>query len=205
MCDTARHSIDRGDAPQEAFLTMLPKHFMFTPSEAMIESLSEAARVRAQRTAEFVRENCPHSHAEAGQVLRAVIAEGLGWGGPGREFVVGLKSWSGGVGMNMLADAARAGDGSFRAAGAILLHPACDAFAVPPALALGGIPAIIGWAKDDEKVPYSLAELYTAVDSVELVTFESGGHSKFNGTGGLPNFDDSVAAWYQKHFMPQAV
>jgi len=183
---------------------MLPKHFMMEPSQAMIKSMEvEEEREHWQRLAAKMRDLRPRSDADGGQVLRAVIAEGLGWGAPGKKFVIGGKSWSGGPVMSLLAEAARAGGESFQAAGAILIHPGCDAFSVPPALALHGIPTILGWAKDDSKVPYSMAGRFDSVDSVELVTFERGGHHAFDGSGGLPNFDDNIDAWYRKHFLSQ--
>ena len=200
-----RHSIDRGDAPQDAFLTMLPKHFMMEPSQAMIKSMEvEEEREHWQRLAAKMRDLRPRSDADGGQVLRAVIAEGLGWGAPGKEFVLGLKSWSGCIGMNVLADATRVGgDETLGVVGAILIHPAWDTCKVPPKQVLDRVPTILGWAKDDSKVPYSMAGRFDSVDSVELVTFERGGHHAFDGSGGLPNFDDSIDAWYRKHFLSQ--
>ena len=200
-----RHSIDRGDAPQDAFLTMLPKHFMMEPSQAMIKSMEvEEEREHWQRLAAKMRDLRPRSDADGGQVLRAVIAEGLGWGAPGKEFVLGLKSWSGCIGMNVLADATRVGgDETLGVVGAILIHPAWDTCKVPPKQVLDRVPTILGWAKDDSKVPYSMAGRFDSVDSVELVTFERGGHHAFDGSGGLPNFDDNIDAWYRKHFLSQ--
>ena len=50
---------------------------------------------------------CPRSIGDGAGVMRAVIEQGLGWGSAGKSFVLCIKSWSGAIGVHMLADAAR--------------------------------------------------------------------------------------------------
>ena len=52
---------------------------------------------------------CPRSLADAAVVLRAVIDQGLDWGAAGKPFTIGVKSWSGPVGIKLIADAVQSG------------------------------------------------------------------------------------------------
>ena len=102
----------------------------------------------------------------------------------GRKFVLGIKSWSGGIGVSLLAQAAREPDGEMRRhiAGAIVMHPGTfDAAAISAAVGGLEVPFLLGWARDDAKVPYSWSRHFTAHRNVELVTYESGGHHNFDG------------------------
>ena len=117
--------------------------------------------------------------------------------------------------MRMLAQIARSNnetgteDTSFAGniQGAIIMHAACfDKKDIIDVMSSGVIPtALMSWAKDDPLVPYAVSKMYldaaasnsgNDVDTkVKLVTYESGGHHNFDGSGGLPNFDDEVIEW----------
>eukprot|EP01047_Picozoa_sp_COSAG01_P083749 COSAG01_NODE_17662_length_1133_cov_1.137331_1_plen_147_part_10 len=145
---------------------MLPKHFYDLPPQAMVDQImgagaaSPAARQQMQAMLARGREEAPRTVADGAAVMRAVITQvinqnniscsialchvyrvqGLGWGSGGRKFVLGIKSWSGGIGVSLLAQAAREPDGEMRRhiAGAIVMHPGTfDAAAI--SAAVGGL------------------------------------------------------------------
>jgi hypothetical protein len=201
FCALDWHSIDRTDKPQDDFLTMLPKHFgEMPPPEAramMFKGMPEDKVAAFNALLQKMADCCPRSVSDGAGVLRGAIEQGLGWGTEGRPFILGIKSWSGGVGIRMRADATReAGTFKKNIGGAILMHPGClDVSEIKDALA--GLPAVLGWAKDDKKVPFSLSKAYMASSSdIKLIAFEQGGHHNFDGSSGLPNFDDDVVEWF---------
>lgn len=90
--------------------------------------------------------------------------------------------------------------------GAIIMHPGCfNKKDIVDVMSSGIIPtALMCWAKDDPLVPYGASAMYLDAASsngndakVKLVTYESGGHHNYDGTGGLPNFDDEVICWIE--------
>lgn len=218
------HSIDRSvdDDSNDEYLTCLPKHMMELASceedmEEMAQLFTSTERQEWIRTfAHGISSGmCPRTFDDGGRIFRAVIEEGLGWGKNHTSFILGLKSWSGGMGMRMLAQIARSNhetgteDTSFAGniQGAIIMHAACfDKKDIIDVMSSGVIPtALMCWAKDDPLVPYAVSKMYldaaasnsgNDVDTkVKLVTYESGGHHNFDGSGGLPNFDDEVIEW----------
>ena len=215
------HSIDRSvdDGANTEFLTCLPKHMMEMSSddenlEFAIQLFSEDRQEWAREFAKCTRDGtCPRTFDDGGRILRAVIEEGLGWGGRDKPLVLGIKSWSGGLGMRMLAQCHRdrctiKGDGitpstfADNIMGVILMHPACyDISDIEDAMSSGMIPAaLICWAKDDPMVPCKFSRFYLdAAGNTEakLVTYEKGGHHNFDGSEGLPNFDDDVIDWIE--------
>ena len=240
------HSIDRSDTFQEEFLTMLPKHYFTTPSEATgdrddilslfggTEQQQEDKKQKMSAMFDHCDENCPRSFREAAVVWKAIIQQGLGWGTSingkvnNKPFIPCFKSWSGGVGMELLLQAAAekkmvmlgqtddnknsknggGGDDSsffFRDCiqGAVIMHPACFESSENVQLALSGdLPVLAVWAKDDPLVPYRYSERLLVHDQVQLVTYESGGHGSFNGSSpDDPNFDDEIVRWIKKKFV----
>ena len=195
------HSIDRRDAPQDAFLTMLPKHFNDPISESFADSVSTTDISQMTMKLAAKAATTPRSLADAASVLRQIITEALGWGGTDNtKFVLGIKSWSGGVVMTMLAELARTGGGlREHIAGIFAMHPAYFAVSSATPGTLEGIPTIMCWAKDDH-IPFALTEYYIGAPTLELIAYESGRHHNFDGTDNLPNFDDSVLAWWKKYF-----
>lgn len=194
------HSIDRTDQPQEEFLTMLPKHMFSAPAkDSQEEILAMYSDDRQEWARDFfaqIRESCPRSTKQGAEALRAVIEQGLGWGTAEKPFILGVKSWSGGLGVSMLLDAARRKD-DFRKgiAGAVIMHPACYLDEADCATAVKDLPVLMCWAKDDPMVPYLLSSRFLVHEKVKLVTMEEGGHANFDGTDDLPNFDDIVLTW----------
>lgn len=212
------HSIDRSvdDDTNDEFLTCLPKHIMDVPScekdrEEIIQLMSSVERQEWWRKFSCaISKTCPRSFDDGGRIFRAVIEEGLGWGKEDTPFILGLKCWGGGVGMRMLAQIHRDSikDASFvdNLQGAIIMHTACfDKRDIADVMSSGIIKtALMCWAKDDPLVPYGLSRLYLDAagssgndDKVKLVTYERGGHHNFDGSGGLPNFDDEVREWIE--------
>ncbi|KAL9188162.1 hypothetical protein ACHAXT_006540 [Thalassiosira profunda] len=206
------HSIDRSvdDENNVEYLTCLPKHLLdVSPDANYLEEMmswypTDESREKMGKLLAAVKAGgiCPRGLDDAATILRAVIEEGLGWGTDNTPFVLGVKSWSGGVGMRMLAQLHRDG-GSDRPkfAGAVIMHPGCfDKRDIEEGMASGIVPkTLMCWAKDDPLVPYPVSELYKSAggDKVKLVTYESGGHHNFDGTGSLPNFDDEVMKWIE--------
>jgi hypothetical protein len=197
------HSIDRTDEPQDAFLTMLPKHIFSVPSNSAaqeyIDLYPKDRREWARGFFNQVEECCPRSYQQGAEALKAVIEDGLGWGVERKPFILGVKSWSGGVGIKMLAEAARQG-GSFKEniTGAVIMHPACFLDKDECRSAVKDIPVLMCWAKDDQLVPYQLSSHFLVHDRVNLVAYDKGGHANFDGSNNLPNFDDDVITWLQK-------
>ena len=78
-------------------------------------SLVRQRRQKMKAMFQHINENCPRSFREAAVVLKAVIQQGLGWGNPleedsigkGKGFIPCFKSWSGGVGMELLLQASK--------------------------------------------------------------------------------------------------
>jgi hypothetical protein len=198
------HSIDRTDEYQEEFLTLLPKHILSVPSDEaakeFIDLYPEERQEWARDFFEQVRECCPRSINEGAAILRALIQDGLGWGVHGKPFILGVKSWSGGIGTAMLAEEARQDDSSFRKQieAAIIMHPACFVEKDDYARAVDGIPTLLCWAKDDTLIPYQLSSRFLVHDKVKLISYERGGHANFDGSDDLPNFDNEIMAWLQK-------
>ena len=212
------HSIDRSvdDDSNNEFLTCLPKHIMDVSSckrdrEEIIQLFSSNERQEwCRKLCDAISSGiCPRSFDDGGRIFRAIIEEGLGWGTKDTPFILGLKSWSGGLGMRMLAQIHRNSgtDGvSFanNIQGAIIMHPGCfDKQDIVDAMSTGMIPtALMCWAKDDPLVPSVVSKMYldaacsSGNDSkVKLVTYENGGHHNFDGSDGLPNFDIEVRDW----------
>ena len=210
------HSIDRSvdDDSNTEFLTCLPKHMM----EVSTTDVEEIAQLHATKDRQdwyrgFAKAieggACPRGFEDGGKILRGVIEEGLGWGKSNTPFILGIKSWSGGLGMRFLSQIHRSGSAVDRAfagniQGAIIMHPGCfDKKDIVDAMSSGIVKtSLMCWAKDDPLVPYSVAQMYldaagsNGKDSkVKLCTYESGGHHNFDGTEDLPNFDDSVIEW----------
>ena len=133
----------------------------------------------------------------------------MGWGKSNIPFILGIKSWSGGLGIRFLSQIYRGGSAEDQAfagniQGAIIMHPGCfDKKDIVDAMSSGIVKtALMCWAKDDPLVPYPVAQMYLDAadsngndDKVKLCTYESGGHHNFDGTEDLPNFDDSVIEW----------
>lgn len=215
------HSIDRSvdDRANTEFLTCLPKHIWETSTNG--ENLEDVIRLfdsedRREWLRNFAKDiddgACPRKDGEGGRILRAVIEEGLGWGERDTPFILGIKSWSGGLGVRMLAQCHRecrnskedgATPSSFvdNIKGVIMMHPACYSKSdIEDAMSSGMIPAVLMcWAKDDPLVPYKMSQTYLDASSsntkVKLVSYERGGHHNFDGSEGLPNFDDDVIKW----------
>lgn len=218
------HSIDRSvdDDSNNEFLTCLPKHTMEVPScekerEEIIKLFPTAERQEwCRKFCSGISSGiCPRSFEDGGRIYQAVIEEGLGWGTPDRPFVLGIKSWSGGLGMRMMAQIHRnrvsGTEDTISFAdnlqGAIIMHPGCfDKKDIMDVMSSGIIPSVLMcWAKDDPRVPYEVSKLYLNAASssgndskVKLVTYESGGHHNFDGSDGLPNFDDEIIEWIDR-------
>jgi len=194
------HSIDRTDEHQEEFLTMLPKHIFSAPSasdeQELVEMYPEGRREWAKGFFHQIRQSCPRTTKEGAVVLRAVIQSGLDWGTAEKPFYLGVKSWSGGIGVAMLSEAARQGD-SFREniSGAVIMHPAFFLGEEDCRYAVENIPTLLCWAKDDPLVPYKLSSRFLVHDQVKFVSYEKGGHANFDGSNSLPNFDDEILTW----------
>lgn len=218
------HSIDRGDAYQEAFLTMLPKHMFSVPPPDVAEDVlamfpdddPDDSRSKARSLFGHCQENCPRGFDEAAEVFKAVIQQGLGWGTSARTpFIPCMKSWSGGVGMEMLIQAAQeaantdGGDdddaATFRDSiqGAIIMHPGCFKGAGEIAGAMAIVPAaLVAWARDDHLVPYPLSQRFMVHDGVKLVSYDYGRHGSFDGSDpNEPNFDDDIIAWVKETYL----
>lgn len=229
------HSLDRGDAvAQQEFMTMLPKHYLTTPEGDLLEDMLDQWNQNGQENDtdlvckdkmralfEVTAQHCPRTFEEAAGVLKAAIQQGLGWGVPshgggggGKSFVPCIKSWSGGVGMEMLFQAnsdKRNKDlvPCFRdyIQAAIIMHPACFQTKEYVKQALdGNLPVLAAWSKDDPLVPYAMSQRFQeAHDDITLVTYESGGHGSFDGStvpgGGQPNFDDEILKWMTDRFL----
>eukprot|EP00584_Thalassiosira_punctigera_P020463 CAMPEP_0172557748 /NCGR_PEP_ID=MMETSP1067-20121228/75042_1 /TAXON_ID=265564 ORGANISM="Thalassiosira punctigera, Strain Tpunct2005C2" /NCGR_SAMPLE_ID=MMETSP1067 /ASSEMBLY_ACC=CAM_ASM_000444 /LENGTH=264 /DNA_ID=CAMNT_0013346911 /DNA_START=90 /DNA_END=881 /DNA_ORIENTATION=+ len=133
------HSIDRSvdDDSNNEFLTCLPKHIMDVSSsckedmEEIIQLFSSSEqRDQCRKMCHVISSGiCPRSYNDGGRILHAVIKEGLGWGTNDKPFILGLKSWSGGLGMRMLAQLHRKNDiddtnFAKNIQGAIIMHPA---------------------------------------------------------------------------------
>jgi hypothetical protein len=196
------HSIDRSDSYQEDFLTLLPKHIFSVPDnfEDFVDLYPENRREWAHNFLTHCKEHCPREYSEGAQVLRAVIEQGLGW--TDKSFIPCIKSWGGGLGITMLAEATRE-NGTFKnnIIGAVIMHPAC--FFEPQICqdAVKDIPAIFCWAEDDPLAPYPLSSQFLIHSRVKLVSYETGGHGGFDGTQGLPDFDEEVVAWMKEEMM----
>lgn len=139
-----------------------------------------------------------------------MIEEGLGWGTSNdTKFILGVKSWSGGLGMRFLSQLSHSKSETDRKfaeniQGAIIMHPGCfDKGDIKEAMSSGIVKtALMCWALDDPLVPYKVSQMYLDAagsngndDKIKLCTYESGGHHNFDGTEGLPNFDDAVIEW----------
>ena len=216
------HSIDRSvdDDSNTEFLTCLPKHIMdvsSSPSDVEEFAVLHATKDRQDWLRGFAKavENgaCPRTFNDGSRILRSVIEEGLHWGtSSDTQFILAVKSWSGGLGMRMLADIGRRScddDDSFakNIQGAIIMHPGCfDKGDLQDAMSSGVVKcALMCWAKDDPLVPYPMAQMYLDAagsngndDKIKLCTYEKGGHHNFDGTESLPNFDDEVVDWVEK-------
>jgi len=217
------HSIDRSvdDGTNTEFLTCLPKHIMETTSdESAMEEIvrmfdSEERREWCQKFSSAINGGiCPRTFDDGGKILRSVIEEGLGWGTKDKRVVLAIKSWSGGLGMRMLAQVHRGrasggggGGTSFadNVQGAIIMHPACfDRRDIVDAMSYGVVPsALMCWARDDPLVPYGVSRMYVDAAArgrteLKLSTYERGGHHNFDGSDtSLPNFDDEVIEWIE--------
>lgn len=199
------HSLDRTDAYQEEFLTMLPKHILSVPSDEALQQEFVDMYPQAQREwikgfFKQVKECCPRSTQQGGHILRAVIEQGLGWGVQEKPFVLGVKSWSGGIGVAMLSDAAQDDNDSFRRniRGAVVMHLACFLDETACANAVKDLPVLMCWAENDPLMSYKLSSRYLVHDGVKLVTYDSGGHANFDGSDELPNFDGEILVWLEQ-------
>jgi hypothetical protein len=207
------HSIDRSDAYQEEFLTLLPKHIFDVPSDDVVKEISEmlppTQREGLVQLFSHCKEHCPRSLSDGAEIFRAVITQGLGWGtSPSKSFIPCIKSWSGGVGMQMLYEARHDDndvDQTFRRSivGVVIMHP--GSFSLTPTQtrqAISNIPALVVWAKDDNLVPYPLSKRYLVHDDVQLMTYETGQHGSFDGSSpDDPNFDDNILTWIQEKYL----
>jgi hypothetical protein len=206
------HSIDRGDAYQEEFLTLLPKHIFDVPPDDVVKEISEMLPPTQGegmvRLFAHCKQHCARPLSDGAEIFRAVITQGLGWGtSPSKSFIPCIKSWSGGVGMQMLYQAGLDDDvdPTFRQSimGVVIMHPAT--FSLTPAQirqAMSNLPALMVWAKDDHLVPYPLSKRYLNHDDVQLVTYETGQHGSFDGSSpDDPNFDDNILAWIQEKYL----
>jgi len=202
------HSIDRTDEPQVDFLTMLPKHIFSAPKSQPVRDelismhATEEGREWMRGAFRSADEYCPRGFDDGADILKAVIRQGLGWGTPTTRFVLGTKSWSGGVGVQLLAKSAH-NDPDFKrnVAGAVIMHPACFYEAAVIRDAVNDLPdVLVGWAKDDGKAPYKLLEKFLGAgnENIKVVSYESGGHANFDGEDNLPNFDDDIVAWIRR-------
>jgi hypothetical protein len=209
------HSIDRSDDYQEEFLTLLPKHIFDCPSQEVVKEIAamfskEEDQENFQNLMANCREWCPRNLSDGAQILKAVITQGLGWGTPSKPFILCVKSWSGGIGVKLLAATAAAVDAEdeeaavFRKsiAGVVIMHPAVFQLSAEEVKnAIMGIPALLVWAKDDQMVPYPLSLRFLVHDDVNLVTYETGHHGSFDGSNSSdPNFDDNIIAWLQTKY-----
>ena len=209
------HSIDRSvdDDNNDEFLTCLPKHIMdVSPDDVENIAQLHATTERQEwlrNVAKTIKDGvCPRTFDDGAKILRSIIEEGLIWGNETTQFVLAIKSWSGGLGMRLLAQLATSSspqDKEFASniKGAIIMHPACfNKSDIVDTMASGVVRnSLLCWAKDDPLVPYPLSQIYLDAarsngdDHVQLVTYERGGHHNFDGTDGLPNFDDCVVKW----------
>lgn len=202
------HSIDRStDQPQTSFLTLLPKHIFSAPSNEKLELfLSELpignARNAARKTVEMLRDECPRSTSEGSKVLRAVIVEGLGWGTAAKKkFILGIKSWSGSIGMQLVQDSKTDSELTGSIESMVAMHPACFSLCREECQSiLQEVPdTLLCWAKDDTKAPFFMSKWFTNESGrVKLVTYTEGNHHNFDGTDGLPNFNDEVIDWFNE-------
>jgi hypothetical protein len=212
------HSIDRSvdDESNNEFLTCLPKHIMdASTDDTEVEEIAQmhATEDRRQWFRNFAKALkdgcCPRSYDDGAKILRALIEEGLGWGKKHTPFVLGIKSWSGGLGMRLLAKlqgSTNVEDEVFakNLIGAIIMHPACfNKKDILDGMSSGIVrSSLMCWAKDDPLVPYPVTQLYLDAATsngheVKLITYEKGGHHNFDGTDDLPNFDDDVIEWIE--------
>lgn len=210
------HSIDRSvdDSCNAEFLTCLPKHIMDISSDdveefAQLFSTQEKQDWYRNFAKAMQHGVCPRTYDDGARVLHAVIEQGLGWGKTNTPFVLGIKSWSGGLGMRLLAQLYRSNtpeDTVFASHihGVIIMHAGCfNKKDIADAMALGKA-SLMCWAKDDPLVPYPVTQLYldaassSGNDHLKLCAYEIGGHHNFDGSDNLPNFDDEVIQWIDK-------
>jgi len=202
------HSIDRTpEQPQSVFLTLLPKNLFSQPTpegmKDLLEDLPPGNEERMEKLVESLKE-CKRTTLDGSKILKAIIQQGLGWGcvageGPAKPFTLCTKSWSGAVGMELLQHA-RETDPSFVAAmdGMVAMHPACFGMTRETCRSIlaGGPDTLMCWASDDNKAPYCMAKWFAEGNpNVRLVVYEEGGHHNFDGSGGLPNFNEEVEQW----------
>lgn len=192
FCAIDWHSLDRTDKPQDEFLTMLPKHFFDSVDDdlfqRMLIGLPEDKIAKQKKLLDDINRQCPRSNEDGAVVLRDMIEQGCGWGKEGKSFALCIKSWSGGIGMQMLIDAKKE-NGEFRKniAGAVIMHPAYFKEQGGVAEAIEGLPVVMCWAKDDPKVPYKIFSGEYLDAGAKVLGPESGGHANF------PEFDEHAA------------
>ena len=120
--------------------------------------------------------------------LKAMIQHGCGWGqSSAKPFALCLKSWSGGVGTQMLIDnnivskrtmAATDVTDCMHISGAVIMHPAY--FKEHGAKeAVEGVPVLMCWARDDPKVSYKLFSQQYLDGGAKIVGPLEGGHANF--------------------------
>ena len=184
-CAIDWHSLDRTDRPQDEFLTMLPKHFFDSVDDDLFQriltGLPADKAAKQKKLLDDINQQCPRSNEDGAIVLRAMIEQGCGWGKNGKSFALCIKSWSGGIGMQMLIDAAKKENEEFQRniAGAVIMHPA---YFKEQGIteAIEGLPVIMCWARDDPKVPYKIFSQYYLEAGAKILGPESGGHANFN-------------------------
>jgi hypothetical protein len=207
------HSIDRTDKYQTEFLTLLPKHiFDPVPKDQQEEFvklyLTDKDKAGITKLMNDSRLNCPRRFTDAVAVLNSVIMQGLEWGADkGKPFIPCVKSWSGGVLMELLHESVTTKQQEYRAfrqsiLGAVILHPGCYLKSTDEVqLSLDGLDVLMAWAKDDDLVPYpSYSVRYTHNnDRVRLVAYETGRHGSFNGSDpNDPNFNHEILRWLKE-------
>ena len=210
------HSIDRSvdDDSNTEFLTCLPKHIMeVSPTDVEEIATLHASQERQEWYRGFAKAVssgvCPRGFDDGARLLRGVIEEGLNWGKVDTPFILGMKSWSGGLAMRFLSQLNQSGSEEDKAfaeniQAAIIMHPGCfDKKDITDVMSSGIIKtALMVWAKDDPLIPYPVTQLYLDAagsngddEKIKFISYERGGHHNFDGTDNLPNFDDSVIEW----------
>jgi hypothetical protein len=209
------HSIDRSvdDDTNTEFLSCLPKHIIeVSPCDVEEIAMLHDTPDRQEWHRNFAKaaKVCPRTFTDGSKLLRGVIEEGLGWGTSNdTKFILGVKSWSGGLGMRLLSQLSRSKSETDRKfakniQGAIIMHPFFfDKSDIQEAMSSGVVKtALMCWALDDPLTPYKVSQMYLDAagsngndDKIKLCTYECGGHHNFDGTEGLPNFDHTVIEW----------
>ena len=110
---------------------------------------------------------CPRGFDDGARLLRGVIKEGLGWGKVDTPFILGMKSWSGGLAMRFLSHLNQSNSEMDKAfaeniQAAIIMHPGCfDKKDISDVMSSGIVKtALMVWAKDDPLIPYPVTQLY---------------------------------------------